>query len=130
MSLLLWTLFFVIWLWSSPWGWDCFCPAISRMNCIFHHIFFMYVWSYVAYLLSFSFFHICLYVIFLYVIFHFFHFYFCIFWEIQAKLYTWTIYRDIIYYCVIFCQHILLYRFFVLSWDIFSVSAHLFLLSS
>ena len=47
-SLLLWTVFFVIWLLSSPWGWDHFCPAISRMNCIFHHICLWYVWSYVC----------------------------------------------------------------------------------
>ena len=53
-SLLLWIVFFVIWQWLSPWGWDCFCVAISRMNCIFHHICLWYVWSY-----------ICIFVIFL-----------------------------------------------------------------
>ena len=53
-SLLLWIIFFVIWLWSSPCGWDHFCPAISRMNCIFHQICLWYVWTY-----------ICIFVIFL-----------------------------------------------------------------
>ena len=42
------TLFFVITLsYSSPSWWHHFCPAISILNWIFHHIFFMYVWSYV-----------------------------------------------------------------------------------
>ena len=53
-SLLLWIVFFVIWVWSSPCGWDCFSPAISRMNCIFHQIYLWYVWTY-----------ICIFVIFL-----------------------------------------------------------------
>ena len=29
-SLLLWIVFFIIWVWSSPCGWDCFCPAIRK----------------------------------------------------------------------------------------------------
>ena len=48
-----------------------FCPAISRMNCIFHHICFlcMKLCLNICYLSHF--FHICLYDIFLSVIFHF-----------------------------------------------------------
>ena len=84
-----------------------------------------------AYLLSFSFFHICLCVIFLYGIFHFFPFLFLHFWrKFRVNYIQEHIYRYIVYYCVIFCLHIFLYTFFVVSWDIFSVSAHLFLLSS
>ena len=131
MFLLSWTLLFVISLASSPWGWDHFCPSISTMNGIFHHIFFLYKW---CYLCMFVICMIFLYLCFLwfssteYVIFSISTFAFFV--EISAKLYTWTIYRYMIYYCVIFCEHILLYKCYILSWDIFSVLAHLFLLSS
>ena len=41
-SLLSCTLFFVISLWYlSLWGWHCFCPAISAIDWIFHHIFYV-----------------------------------------------------------------------------------------
>ena len=83
-----------------------------------------------AYLLSFSCFHICLYVIFLCSIFHFIPFCWVLFEKILSKWSRWPIYKYIIYYCVAFHLHILLYTCFVVSWDIFSVSANLFLLSS
>ena len=37
------------------------------------------------------------------------------FWAISAKVYTYSIYRFVIYYCVIFCSHILLYKCDMLS---------------
>ena len=43
-----------------------------------------------------------------------------------SKWSRWHIYRYIIYYCIIFCLHILLYTCFIVSWGIFSVSANLF----
>ena len=46
--------------------------------------------------------------------------------KILSKWSRWPIYRYIIYYCVIFCLHILFHTCFVVSWDIFSVSANLF----
>ena len=62
-----------------------------------------------AYLLSFSFFHICLYVIFLCGIFHFVPFLFLHFWRKFRVNYIQELYTDLLFiYCVIFCLHIFL----------------------
>ena len=52
------------------------------------------------------------------------------FLAISAKLYTYSIYRFVIYYCVIFCSHTLLYKCDILSSDIFCDLAHLYPFSS
>ena len=40
---------------------------------------------------------------------------FAFFSATTAKLYTYSIYKFVIYYCVIFCLHILLYKCDILS---------------
>ena len=82
-----------------------------------------------AYLLS-SHFFIFVYMWFSYAAYFIFPVFWVLFKKILSKWCRWPIYRYIIYYCVIFCLHIFLYTCFVVSWDIFSVSAKLFLLSS
>ena len=124
--LLLWIVFFVIWVWSSPCGWDRFCPAISRMNCIFHQICLWYVWMYICIVVIFHIFSYLFICDFLMQHISFFPFFWVLFEKILSKWSRWPIYRYIIYYCVIFCLQILLYTCFVVSWDIFSVSANLF----
>ena len=107
--------FFFISVSSSPHGWDCFCPAIIRINCIFHQICLCYVWTYICIFVIMFIFYISLYVIFLYSIFHLFHFW-ILFAQILSKWCIWPIYRYIIYYCIIVCLHILLHTCFVVSW--------------
>ena len=105
---------------------DHFCPAISRMNCIFHQICLCYVWTYICIFVI-----ILIFFIFVYMWFSYTAYFICsIFWihfaQILSKWCIWPIYRYIIYYCIIFCLHILLYTCFVVLWGIFSVSANLF----
>ena len=128
--LLLSIVFFLIWVSSSPHGWDHFCPAISRMNCIFHQICLCYVWTYICIFVIFLIFSIFVYMWFSYTAYFICSIFWILFAQILSKWSRWPIYRYIIYYCIIFCLHILLYTCFVVSWGIFSVSANLFLLSS
>ena len=119
-SLLLWSVFFVIWLWSSPCGWDCFCPAISRINCIFHHILLWYVWTYICIFvifLIFSYLCVCDFLMQHISFFPFFEYFLRKFWVNDLN----NLYTDISFIIVSYFVYTYYYTHVLLFHEIFSV---------
>ena len=137
-SLLSVTPYFVISLqYSSPLWWNHFCPAISILNWIFHHIFFMYVWSFCLHICYFHLlFCICLFVIYFFVIFHFFlslllHFLTKLWLNYTHELYIHTLLIIVAYFVnTFYCRNFIflheIFSVFQLTFSCFHHDVHLY----